>query len=131
MPATLTLYDETTLGEKRAALTLSFDTTRISVRDLIRDRVYNEVWDYNQNKTGIFRGLVQPTDSERQLNGFKLKQPRQINWEEQYQKALAAFENNSFVILVGDRQVDDLDTEIEISDQTQVSFLKLIPLVGG
>lgn len=131
MPATLTLYDETTLGEKRAALTLRFDTTRITVRDLIRDRVYNEVWDYNQNKTGIFRGLVQPTDSERQLNGFKLKQARQINWEEQYQKALAAFENNGFVILVGDRQVDDLDTEIEISDQTQVSFLKLIPLVGG
>jgi hypothetical protein len=34
-------------------------------------------------------------------------------------------------MLVDDRQVEDLDEEIELRVSTEVSFVKLIPLVGG
>jgi hypothetical protein len=34
-------------------------------------------------------------------------------------------------LLVDDRQVDELEEEIEIRPDTTVTFLKLVPLVGG
>ena len=44
---------------------------------------------------------------------------------------MAAFEKTGFLILVDDRQITDLDTEIEIHHDTAVSFLRLVPLIGG
>jgi hypothetical protein len=131
MSVTLTIYDETLTGEKTPRLTLDFAVQRITVRDLIRDRVYQEVRDYNQSQPEYFRGLVQPTDSEQVLNGYKLPQRRLIDWEKQYEKALQAFQNNGFIILVNDRQVEELEEEIELTDELPISFLRLIPLVGG
>jgi hypothetical protein len=104
---------------------------RITVRDLIRDRVYQEVRDYNQSQPEYFRGLVQPTDSEQVLNGYKMPKQRSIDWEKQYEKALQAFQNNGFIILVNDHQAEDLDEEIESTEDLPISFLRLIPLVGG
>jgi hypothetical protein len=131
MSVTLTIYDETLSGEKTPRLTLDFAVQRITVRDLIRDRVYQEVRDYNQSQPEYFKGLVQPTDSEQVLNGYKMPKQRSIDWEKQYEKALQAFQNNGFIILVNDHQAEDLDEEIELIEDLSISFLRLIPLVGG
>ena len=45
--------------------------------------------------------------------------------------ALDAFQRNGFFVLVDDRQVEGLDEEIEIRLNTTISFVKLVPLVGG
>ena len=103
----------------------------MTVRELIRRRVYEEVQEYNLKDPDYFRGLVQPTDAERVLHGYRLRQRRKIDWEKQYQKAIEAFERNGFFILVDDRQVEGLDAEIEIRLNTEVSFIRLLPLVGG
>ena len=42
-----------------------------------------------------------------------------------------AFTRNGFFVLVGDRQVESLDEELELKVDTDVSFVKLVPLVGG
>jgi hypothetical protein len=131
MSVTLTIYDETLSGEKTPRLTLDLAVQRITVRDLIRDRVYQEVRDYNQSQPEYFRGLVQPTDSEQVLNGYKMPKQRSIDWEKQYEKAIQAFQNNGFIILVNDCQVEDLEEEIELTEELPISFLRLIPLVGG
>jgi hypothetical protein len=111
---------------------LDVPAERITVRELIRARVYKEVRDYNLSQPEYFRGLVQPTDAERTLNGFKLRQGRRIDPEKQFEKAIESFYRNGFLILVDDRQVDELEEEIEIRpDATTVTFLKLVPLVGG
>lgn len=127
----LTIRDENTLGDIDRTFVLDFLTERITVRELIRSRVYQEVKDYNTRQPEVFRGLVQPTDTERTLNGYKLRKPRQINWEKQFDKAIAAFLGNGFLILVDDEQVTELDEEITIAPETAVTFLKLVPLVGG
>lgn len=131
----LTLYDETPNGQKQQVLVLTLLTETITVRELIRSRVYQEVKDYNTRRPDTFNTLVQPTDAEKTLNGYRLRQPRTINWETQFEKALAAFQSQGFIVLVDDRQMEDLDEVIEIKPGTQVSFLmsflKLIPLVGG
>ncbi|ADU07018.1 hypothetical protein ML5_1481 [Micromonospora sp. L5] len=44
---------------------------------------------------------------------------------------LDAFRRNAFVVLVDDRQVTDLGEKIHLHAGSRVTFLKLVPLVGG
>jgi hypothetical protein len=128
---TLTVFDESTAGDRQPGISLDFLTDRVTVRELIRKRVYEEVQEYNLREPQYFKGLVQPTDAERVLNGYKLRKRRKIDWEKQFEKAVQAFERNGFLVLVDDHQAETLDEEIEIRVDTQVSFLRLVPLVGG
>jgi hypothetical protein len=131
MTAKLTIHDETTSGQKTNTLTLDCLTERMAVREVIRARIYQEVQDYNQKEPEYFRGLIEPTQAERTLNGYKLRQHRKIDWQEQYQRALDAFQRNGFFVLVGNRQAESLDEEFDVKIDTEVSFVKLMPLVGG
>jgi len=133
MQTTLTIRDETTasIGKADYVITLRLSSTRLTARDLIRERVRQEVEDFNQQHSDLYNGLVQPTDTERTLNGFKFRERRKLDWQEQFAKAIEGFERNAFILLVDDSQVDDLDHVIPISSQTQVTFVKLVPLVGG
>ena len=128
---TLTIKDETTSGESVEALTLEFLTERITVRELIRSRVHQEVKDYNATRPDVFRGLVQPSDFEKTLNGYKAPSRRPIDWQKQFDKAISAFEANQVLILVDDRQTESLEQEIVLTPGTEVTFLRLVPLVGG
>ena len=132
MAAVLKLVDQTTRGEILQEVTLTLASTRVSAREIIERRVRMEVQTFNeQQDQQVFRGLVQPTDTERELNGYRLRKPRKIDADEQIQRAIEAFELNRFFMLVGDRQVESLDELIGIGRDMRVSFLKLVPLVGG
>ena len=127
----LTISDQTTAGETTGACVLDLLTERITVRELIRSRVYQEVQDHNVKQGRVFNGLVQPEEAEKTLNGWKLKKPRQLDWKRQFDRAIEAFESNQILILVNDRQAEALDEEIVIEPQTTVTFFRLTPLVGG
>ena len=131
MPATLTIHDETSSGQKTNTFTLDCLTERMTVRELIRARIYQEVQDYNLKEPEYFRGLVQPTEAERVLNGYKLRAKRKIDWKEQFARALEAFDRNGFFVLVGEKQAESLDQQFDVKVDTEVSFVKLVPLVGG
>jgi hypothetical protein len=129
--ATVSFVDETTAGERGAAWHLEILEESLPLREVIRRRVFQEVAEHNAKGGEIFRGLVQPTGAERVLNGFKMLKPRRADAEEQAEKALEAFSRNGFVVLVDDRQVEDLDAVVDLRMDTQITFLKLVPLVGG
>ena len=131
MPAIITIHDETSSGEKTHSFTLECLTERMTVRELIRARIYQEVQDYNTREPEYFRGLVEPTQAERTLNGYRLRERRKLDWQEQFQRATEAFERNGFFVLVGDKQAERLDDDFEVKVDTEVSFVKLLPLVGG
>ncbi|MFN7813080.1 MAG: hypothetical protein ACK5SI_10525 [Planctomycetia bacterium] len=136
MAVTVTVRDETTAGSVYHEIPLQFPRARISVRELIRERVYQEVQDFNR-RTGatVYRGLVQPTDARQVMNGpqaeFHLPAHRQIDWKPQFDRALAAFARNGFFILVDDRQAESLDQEFDVGPATEISFVRLTLLVGG
>ncbi len=131
MPTTITITDETTRGHELYSFTLDFLTEQITIRELIRSRIYEEVQTYNANQRSPFRGLIQPTATEAALNGDPHRTRAQIDWEQQYALALSAFAANGFLILVDDRQVTGLDTVVALRYDTRVTFVKLVPLVGG
>ena len=136
MSVTLTVRDETTAGEVYHERPLEFPSERITVRELIRERVYQEVQDFNlKHEAQVFHGLVQPTDAERILNGrpteYRLKAHRAIDWRPQFEQAIEAFDRNAYFVLIDDKQAESLDQEFVITRGTQVSFVKLTLLVGG
>jgi hypothetical protein len=132
MSARITIVDENASGKVLREFVLELLGAAISARQLIEQRVRDEVERYNSSpRTGVFHGLVQPTDAEAELNGYRLRASKLVDPEAQCAKALRAFEGNGFLLLVGDRQVESLEELIPLTDETRVSFVKLVPLVGG
>lgn len=135
--AAIAVRDETTSGTVSRRFTLEFPTERVTVRELIRERVYQEVDDFNlrqrEGRVGPagFQGLVQPREEEATLNGVKVKKRREIDWKKQFEKACEGYERNQILVLVGERQTEGLGEVIEIGKGTEVTFLRLVMLVGG
>lgn len=103
----------------------------ITAQELIELRVHNEVESYNKKQTMYYKGLVDPSDAEKTLNGFKMKNQQNIDAEKQVYIALNAFQKNGFFILVDDKQIEELEQRIVLHETSKVSFVKLTPLVGG
>jgi hypothetical protein len=131
MPMTIHFWDQVIPGQRSSAETLTLGDIGNSARELIRSRVQQKVERYNQSLPDVFHGLVQPEESEQILNGFRLKVKRPLNWEVQYERACSSFERNGFLLLVDGRQVSELDERIELRPDSEIQFVKLVPLVGG
>lgn len=129
--ALLTILDETASGSIISRLEMEITQEMLTVREVIERRVHDEVTAYNRRQSGVFNGLVQPTDSERVLNGYKMRPAKLIDAEKQVYRALEAFQQNGFFLLINDRQVESLDDEVWLGNGATASFVKLTPLVGG
>lgn len=129
MALTLSIVDETTSGKRSNAGDFCFDAETLTLRELIRRRVQQEVERFNRSDAAVFRGLIEPEETERILNGVRGRPV--LDWEKQYAKAITAFHGNGFLVLVDDRQITDLDQSLQLTMETRVAFMKLVPLIGG
>jgi hypothetical protein len=127
----VTIVDATTSGKRGDTWMLDVAEERLALSEVIRRRVFQEVADYNARHPAVFRSLVQSAGAELTPNGYTLRESRHVDAEAQYLLALKAFGGNGFVVLVGDRQVEDLHAEVDLPAGAEVTFLKLVPLVGG
>jgi len=125
------IKDESATGKILNEIMIAVENELTTVKEIIEARVYAEVKFYNQKLPEYFKGLVQPSDAERTLNGFKLKTPRKIDPEKQAYIALDAFQKNGYFILIDDQQAETLEQEVLAGADTSVSFVQLTPLVGG
>ena len=83
MSIALKVRDETSSGEITMEFELTVLSEKITIRHLIKKRVFEEVDNYNKNSPDMFRGLIQPSESEKSLNGFKLKKTKKVDREKQ------------------------------------------------
>lgn len=128
----LVLKDVTFTGDILNQITIAVKNERTTVKELIAARVEAEVKAYNDKLPEYFKGLIQPNDTEKTLNGFKLKdRNRKIDIEKQVLIAWDAFYKNSYFILIDEQQAEDLEQEVLIGKDTTVNFIKLTQLVGG
>lgn len=128
---TILIKDETFAGKILNEISLDFKTEIVTVRDIICERVFKEVSYYNSKLPEYFNGLVEPTDAEKTLNGYKLKPKQIIDGEKQAYVALDAFQKNAFFLLIDTIQSESLEQEVALRKDTTISFIKLTPLVGG
>ncbi len=129
---TITIKDETFAGKVLHEVLLEFQAQSVTVKEVIEKRVATEVETYNRKAPDYFNGLIEPTEAEKTLNGYKLKRDKRvIDVEQQVYTALDAFQKNGFFILIDNVQAESLEQLIELRPSTVVSFVKLTPLVGG
>lgn len=128
---TVTFLDKTATGKALSSFVVPDVPDSITVRDLLRLRVREEVARFNAAPTARFQGLVRPHGAEMDLNGYRLAKPRWLDWEQQADVACQAFERNGFFVLVGDRQVEYLEEVVDLTAASEVAFVKLVQLVGG
>jgi len=128
---TLTIKDETAGGKTINEVAVSFASELTTVKEIIKARVTAEVELYNNKMPEYFKGLVEPGDAEKTLNGYKLKEKRKVDAEKQCLVALDAFLKNGFFILIDNIQSESLEQMVVINSSTNISFIKLTPLVGG
>ncbi|NMO51939.1 hypothetical protein HH310_12125 [Actinoplanes sp. TBRC 11911] len=121
--AQVIVRDETMAGRAIGEVVLPGLPERITARELVRLRVREEVARFNAApaRPDTFGGLVRPSDPARS----------RVDWEAQAEIACAGFGRNAYVMIVGDRQVEDLDEVIDLEQAHAVSFIRLTPLVGG
>lgn len=129
--ATVTFRDETAAGRPVTEWQVAGLPERMTVRELIRLRVREEVARHNAHPTDRFNGLVRPDDAETELNGYRLCEPRRIDWERQAEIAEHAFLSNGFFVLADDRQVESLDETVDLTADPGLVFVKLVALAGG
>lgn len=127
----ITIKDETFTGKVLNEVTLDFDSELITIKSIIEKRVSQEVLNYNQKLSGFFNGLVEPTEAEKTLNGYKIKPKRTIDAEQQVYIALDSFLKNGYFVLVDAIQAESLEQQIILTKNTTISFVKLTPLIGG
>jgi hypothetical protein len=129
--ATVMFVDETTGGGRTGEWGMEVAEEWVTLRELIRRRIDQEVAEFNAAGTAIFHGLVQPSPAERTPDGYRLRPGRRVDPDEQFARAVEAFGRNGFVVLAHDHQVLSLDEEIDLAGDAELTFLKLVPLVGG
>ena len=128
---TLKIWDEAIPGRPSLASAIVVAETRLTAREVIRRRVRQEVEKHNESLPEVFQGLVQPEESEQILNGFRMRVRRPLDWEAQFARACSSFGRNGFLLLVDGRQITELDEPLELHPESEVQFVKLVPLVGG
>ena len=131
MNLAIKLLDKTTDGKLYRETELRLVSNRSTLREILAQRIRQEVDKHNGSDRKLFSGLVQPSDTEEKLNGFKLRKPREVSYEKQLELAIEAFGNNGFFVLLDDRQIEDLDTPVTLREDSRLSFVKLVPLIGG
>ena len=130
MSVALKIVDQTLGIHPPIIRELRLVSERITLRELLKRRIDEEVAGLNAGGGDEIKPLVAPMEQEVRLNGEKPTR-RMVDPERQLAAAVEAFERRRIVIIVDGRQVLDLDQAIVVTPDTEVRFLKLVPLVGG
>jgi len=103
----------------------------LTVRNLIKMRIQNEIEKFNMLRPLCFYSLVQPEGAEITSKGYRLKEHRNIDWQQQFEKAIAAFDEKCFLINFDGRDFQSLDDVIETPDLVEINFVKFAEVIGG
>lgn len=119
MPTTVTVMERSSTGQTTRETVLELLTEHVSVRELIRARVLQEL------RHRLRR------DANARSHGAAAPPGSAGDPEAECDQALDAFARGQILVFLDDRQLETLDETIVVRPATRLSFLKLVPLVGG
>ncbi len=125
------VFDESTTGDRHERPEIQFSKQIVSVREIIEGRIEAEVAAYNQSRPEKFQGLIKPTEAEAKFNPARPTKFKPVNPQAQIDVAIKAFESGSLLVLLPRKQAKSLDELVELAPGDEVSFLRLVPLIGG
>jgi hypothetical protein len=108
-----------------------------TVEEQIRDLLINRQLDHGQVREILERQYLTAPEISQQVKAGKVGLPTtprpkpSINVQGEIQKALKAFDDNVFLVVVDGQQADTLEQEVTLHPTSKITFLRLTPLVGG
>lgn len=138
---TLTVKEEIFGSGATSNLQVPLRAERLTLTELITAKVTAKVYAINEDlevkeASGYFL-----SPAEKLLNQEVLEQKGkkyrdhltalQLDAEKAVYEALAGFQKNAFFVIIDGKQKADLAEEIVLTDQSEVHFIRLTPLVGG
>ena len=115
---------------------LEIPSGRATLRVLIEGKVAREVAGFNRNRHRLYgREYRAPeelvADAQAAADAAQHGELPAVDWEPEAGRALAAFGEGTFRVTVDERKVGALDEEIELTPQSDVVFLRLMPFISG
>jgi hypothetical protein len=116
---------------------LSIPEGETSLEDLLVQIVRSEVEEFQerQNQRRLTKILsakeieLDATRGKIESGGSDLQQD--VNIEEVIDTAIQAFKDGLYLVFIDDEQKEDLQASVRIRSNSELLFLRLIPLVGG
>lgn len=127
----LQMHDEDARGTRLYTQRVAVEGDALSLKDLIKSRVQSEVQRINIQRPICFFSLVKPEEAELTMKGYRMKQHRELNVDGQIQAALDAFRKKSYLVNANGRDCLSLDDVINLSDNTEIVFIKFMEICGG
>jgi hypothetical protein len=136
MVATLKVVDQhfgTGASERRAGVSLRLASERVTAREIIRSRVTAEVEALTQRTQAPSRSYIIDVEqgSPESLLNPSANNAKVPDVEAEVQRAITAFTKRRYIMLLDDRQIEDLDAGVGLRPESEVVFVYLKPLKGG
>ena len=137
----LTIREESIGTGKINEFPLELSSERITLADLIQKKVIAKVKQVNSDlKKGKLHSNFL-SEKEKTLNKAiyekKIAQEKErieeakLDPEKAGYEALAGFQNNAFFVIIDEEQKENLEEELVLTAQSEIRFIRLMPLVGG
>ena len=123
------------LGNRQETCVVAFPEPRLALRSIIALKVQVEVEKANRDRQKPLPLSVRYLTDEELLPSrggtVEPARPREVDRDAEVAKALEAFgERRYFVVLDGHR-LEDLDEVIALTPASKLQFVRILPLVGG
>ena len=122
-------------------ISVSFTSERLTLAELIQQKVAARVRQLNiqvDNKEVSSRflsateRLLNQAAFQKQIQDAKLKiEEARLEPEKAGYEALAGFQQNAFFVIIDGQQRENLEEELVLTQDSEVQFIRLVPLVGG
>lgn len=133
---------EKVVGEPdRLVSQLKLVSQRVVASDVVAQHLTSEIEQENRKRqrhvidhqrVSSFLVGITSHPTEAALNARKKpSKPAALDPKQELPAALAAIQDHQVIMLFDERQIDDLTTELTVTDTSEVVFLRLVPLIGG
>jgi hypothetical protein len=124
------MRDVTRAGRELSRSYLTDLPASLSLGQLLDTRVRTEVETYNQQPGPVFVGLVQPADSIRHSDGFRMRHARELNVDVAVAAARQAVAVEMLVFELAGERVTDLEAPVELDRHDEVLAVLERPVVA-
>jgi hypothetical protein len=124
------MRDVTRAGRELSRSYLTHLPASLSLGALLDTRIRTEVEAYNEQPGPVFVGLVQPADSIRHSDGYRMRQARELDADVAVAAARQAVAVGMLGFEVGDERVTDLETPVDLDQHDEVVAVLERPVVA-
>ncbi|MEX1162269.1 MAG: hypothetical protein WEB03_01690 [Nitriliruptor sp.] len=126
----LLVRDVTRAGRELGRASLTDLPASATIGELLSRRIHDEVATYNGSPGPVFVGLVQPADSIRHSDGFRMRSARQLDADAAVLAAREAVAAGMLSFRLGDEVTSDLDRVVDIDGLDELLVVLERPVVA-